>query len=228
MPDAGAALTGVAAAAPVFVGAGLALGGLVLLVRQPVGRGRVALGLAVILVGAGLVALPRLLPDCIPPPPAGATAVLGVGVAVATGDGRTIAVAAPARPPPLPAGRAATVIDIEASEAEPNDTLAAANRAGLGVAILGDVGPGDSDWFAIDVPPGRRGTLVANLTVGDAPAALGLYDDAGQSLGIATTYDALALRKVTLERPLDAPRYYVLVRGGDRPTDYHLSLAVRR
>ena len=72
------------------------------------------------------------------------------------------------------------------------------------------------------------GVFVANLTVGDASAALGLYDDAGASLGIATTYDALALRKVTLERRIDAPRYYILVRGGDAGTDYHLTLAIRR
>ena len=99
------------------------------------------------------------------------------------------------------------MIAIEASEAEPNDTLAAANRAPLGAAIVGSVGPGESDWFAVDVPAGTRGMLVVNLTVGDATAALGLYDEAGQTLGIATTYDALALRKVTLERRADAPRY---------------------
>lgn len=226
MPE-GGAFPGVAlAAAPVVVGAVLALGGLVMLLRDRAASAAAILALA---LGAGLVALPRFLPSepAAPSPVATAPRVLGEGVGLARDAGRTVAAALPARPPPLP-GRPATVIDIEASEVEPNDTLAGANRAPLGVAIVGSIGPGESDWFAFDVPPGMRGTLVANLTVGDASAALALHDDAGQSLGLATTFDALAMRKATLERRLDAPRYNVLVRGGDAPTDYQLTLAVRR
>ena len=242
MPDAGAPLGGALLAAPVIVGAILALGGAWVLLRGP---GVVRHGpIAALVVGAVLVVSPRLLPGpevasraapdasgavapALAPPAPTAPPVLGEGVAVAIGEGRTVAAPLAAKPPSLP-GRPATVIAIEASEAEPNDTLASANRAALGVAIVGDVGPGESDWFAFDVPAGTGGTLVANLTVGDASAALGLYDDAGQTLGIATTYDALALRKVTLERRPDAPRYYVVVRGGDAATDYHLTVAIRR
>lgn len=228
VPEAGAALGGAAMAAPVIVGAALALGGLWMLLRRPAAASAVALALAVLAIGAVLVALPRLLPARSGrPPQAEAPHALGGGLGVSVDGGRTVAAPVAAGPPPLP-GRQATVIAIEASEAEPNDTLAAANRAPLGVAIAGQVGPGESDWFAVDVPPRTRGTLVANLTVGDASAALGLYDDAGASLGIATTYDALALRKVTLERRVDAPRYYVLIRGGDAATGYQLTLAVRR
>lgn len=225
MPDTGATLGGAMSLAPALVGAILAFGGLCLLLR---GTGGPLPAIAALLAGAALVALPRLLPDVrsaspAKPPPA----VLGEGVAVALGDGRTVAAPVPAKPPPLP-GRTATVIAIEASEAEPNDTLAAANRAPVDVAIAGAVGPGDSDWFAFDMPPRARGTLVVNLIVGNATAALALCDDAGQTLGIATTYDALALRKVTLERRPDGPRYYVVVRGGDAATDYHLTVALRR
>ncbi len=78
------------------------------------------------------------------------------------------------------------------------------------------------------MPAKARGTVVANITVGNAAAAISLFDDAGQTLGIATTFDALAMRKATLERKLDAGRYYVLVRGIDAATDYQLTLAVRR
>ena len=224
MPDAGASLGGALQAAPVLVGALLALGGLWMLAARP-GAG----ALAALVVGAALVASPRLRPAPAVAPPAatGAPPVLGEGVPVAVGAGRTVAAPLAAKPPPLP-GRPATAIAIEASETEPNDTLASANRAPLGVAIVGSVGPDESDWFAFDVPARTRGTLVANLTVGDASAALALFDDAGQTLGIATTYDALSLRKVTLERRADAPRYYILVRGGDAATDYHLTIAVRR
>lgn len=227
MPEAGASVGGAFLAAPVLVGAILALGGLWMLLRPP-GATRPA-ALAALVAGTALVASPLILSGSgeAPPPAPAPRPALGEGLAVAVGTGRTIAAPVAARPPPLP-GRPATVIAIEAREAEPNDTLAAANRAPLGAAIVGNVGPGESDWFAVDVPAGTRGTLVANLTVGDATAALGLYDDAGQTLGIATTYDALALRKVTLERRADAPRYHVLVRGGDAATDYHLTLAVRR
>ena len=229
MPEASAALGGAAAATPVIVGAALALGGLWLLLRRPVAAAPAAVALAVLALGVALVALPRLIPERSSAPEVPeAPPALDAGVAVSVHAGRTVAVpVAPGPPPPLP-GRPATVIAIEASEAEPNDTLAGANLAPLGVAIAGRAGPGESDWFAVDAPAGRMGVFVANLTVGDASAALGLYDDAGASLGIATTYDALALRKVTLERRIDAPRYYVLVRGGDAGTDYHLTLAIRR
>jgi hypothetical protein len=227
MPEAGASLGGALAAAPMLVGALLALGGLWMLLRRTGAVGPAALALV---LGAGLLAMPRLLPVR-PAPPTAAPPALGEGIGLTLDAGRTVAapLAAPAaaRPPPLPR-RPPAVIAIEASEAEPNDTLAAANRTPLGVAIAGRVGPGDSDWFAFDVPADARGTLVVNLTVGDASAALGLYDDAGQTLGVATTFDALALRKATLERGLAAPRYHVLVRGGDAATDYHLTLAVRR
>lgn len=230
MPDAGAFLGaafagGPLAAAGFVVGVLLALGGLWMLVRR--GPPSPPVALAVLLAGAALVALPRLPGRAGPDGEAPAPPALPEGLAVTREAGRTVAAALPARPPPLP-GREAAVIAIEGAEVEPNDSLAAANRAALGTAVSGRVAAGDSDCFAFDVPAAARGAVVANLTVGDAAAALALLDDAGQTLGIATTFDALAMRKATLERPLVAGRYYVIVRGIDAPTDYQLTLAVRR
>ena len=154
VPEGGAFPGVVLATASVVVGAVLALGGLVLLLRD---RAASAAAILALVLGAGLVGLPRFFPSepAAPPPAATAPQVLGEGVGLARDAGRTVAAALPARPPPLP-GRPAAVIDIEASEAEPNDTLAGAELDGppLGVAIVGSIGPGESDWFAFDVPLG--------------------------------------------------------------------------
>jgi hypothetical protein len=230
VPDEGASLGGLVAVAPVLVGAAVALAGLWLLLRWRHGPvAPLAAALVLVVVGAGLTSLPRLIPTAAPPAtnaesPAPA---LGAGISITSEAGSTVATSAPGRPPPLP-GRPAAVIAIEAAEAEPNDNVAAANRAPLGVAIVGDLTVGDSDYFAVDVPPGTRGTIVANLTVEGASAALSLYDDAGRTLGLATTFDTLAIRKATLERKLDAPRYYVLVRALDAPATYQLTIAAGR
>jgi len=138
--------------------------------------------------------------------------------------------AAPAAtpPPPLP-GREATRITVEASEAEPNDTMAGANVAALGVSVDGALAPGDRDWFAVDVPPGTRGRLVANLVTEEASVTMTLFDDAGQTLGLAATLDEVRVRTATLERSLDRPRYYLLLMpAGDVPARYQLTLAARR
>lgn len=133
-----------------------------------------------------------------------------------------------ARPPPLP-GREAARITVEASEAEPNDTLPSANIAGLGVAVDGTLAPGDRDWFAIDVPRGTRGRLVATVVTEEASVTMTLFDDAGQTLGIARTIDEVRVRTATLERDLDRPRFHVLLMpASDAPARYQLLLAARR
>ena len=134
----------------------------------------------------------------------------------------------PVPPPPLP-GREAVRIEIEASEAEPNDTLPGANLAALGVSVDGTLGAGDRDWFAIDVAAGTRGRLVASLVTEEASVTMTLVDDAGQVLGIARTIDEVRVRAATLERDLDRPRYHVLLMpGSDVPARYQLTLAARR
>ena len=152
------------------------------------------------------------------------------GVLVVSPDGRrTVAAAPPATPPPPLPGREAARIAVEAREAEPNDTLAAANVTALGSAIDGDAAPGDRDWFAVDVPPGTRGALVANLVTEDASVTLALFDDAGQTLGLAATIDEIRVRSASLERRLDRPRFYVRVTPtADIAARYQLTLAARR
>jgi hypothetical protein len=134
----------------------------------------------------------------------------------------------PGPPPPLP-GRAAVRIAIEASEAEPNDTLPSANLAGLGVAVDGTLARGDRDWFAVDVPEGTRGKLVATLVTEEASVTMTLFDDAGQTLGIARTIDEVRVRTATLERGLDPPRFHLLLMpASEVPARYQLTLAARR
>jgi hypothetical protein len=134
----------------------------------------------------------------------------------------------PGPPPPVP-GREAVSIRIEASEAEPNDTLAGANRVAPGIAIDGALSPDDRDWFAIDVTEATRGRLVANLVTEDASVTMTLFDDAGRRLGIAQTIDEVRVRAATLERNLDGPRFYLLLSpGSEVPARYQLTLAARR
>ena len=118
---------------------------------------------------------------------------------------------------------------MEASEAEPNDTLAGANRAAMGISVDGILDPGDRDWFAVDIPEGTRGRLVANLVTEAASVTMTLFDDAGQTLGIARTIDEVRVRTATLERDLDRPRYHVLLLPESAaPARYQLTLAARR
>lgn len=193
--------------------------------------GRVAdeiAALAAIVAGlglAGLAWLPR------PAPVAEAPAVIAAAPLVLSADGLRTELAPappPGPPPPLP-GREAVSLGIEASEAEPNDTLPSANRATPGTAIDGTLGPGDRDWFAIDVPEMSRGRLVANLVTEEASVLMTLFDEAGQTLGIAQTLDQVRVRTAALERNLDGPRYYVLLTpASEVPARYQLTLAARR
>ena len=80
-----------------------------------------------------------------------------------------------------------------------------------GVAVDGTLAPGDRDWFAVEVPEGTRGKLVANLVTEEASVTMTLFDDAGQTLGLAATIDEVRVRTATLERGLDRPRFHVLL-----------------
>ena len=151
-----------------------------------------------------------------------------VGAVSISADGtRTVAAEPPKpviAPPPAMPGRPAVKIDIEASEAEPNDTLAAANVAQLGTAIVGELGEGDLDFFAFGMPPGLRGEVVAALTVLEGNAGLTMYDDTGEAIGSMDTPEQISVRTAMLARMIDAPAYYVMVRANpDRPgpAKYH-------
>jgi hypothetical protein len=191
--------------------------------------GRVAEEIAAIAAVAGgvvLAAIPWLPAG---PPPAQPVVVAEAPLVLSTSGSQTgKGQHQPGPPPPLP-GREAARITVEASEAEPNDTLAGANVAAIGVSIDGTLTAGDRDWFAIDVPPRPRGVLVANLVTEDASVILTLLDDAGQTLGIAATLDEIRVRTATLERKLDSPRFYVLVTpSSDAAARYQLTVAARR
>lgn len=176
--------------------------------------------------GVALLALPWHAPPVTPPDPA-VPAIDGT-LAVSTDGRRTVARPARTPPPPLP-GREVVRIEVEATEAEPNDTLAGANVAPLGVSILGIAAEGDVDSFAFDVTGGGRKVVVATLSTRDASAAILLFDDAGRPLGRARTIDEIRVRMATLERPLDAARYYVQVVGlSPAPAAYQLTLTAGR
>jgi hypothetical protein len=217
---------GVLAVVLMLSGAVLALAGAGVL------AGRVApevAAAAAVLGGIALAVLPWLpmAPPTVAPEPEPVAAAPGVVVVSADGRRTVAAAPPPAPPPPLP-GREAARIVIEAREAEPNDTLAGANVAALGVAIDGELAPGDRDWFAVDVPAGTSGALVANLVAEDASVSLALFDDAGQTLGIAATIGAIRVRSASLERRLDGPRFYVRVTpNADGPASYQLTVAAR-
>lgn len=183
------------------------------------------MALACITLAVVLLALPWMRRNPSPPPPT--TAVPGA-ITLSPDARRTIATPSSGHPPPLP-GREAARITIEAAEVEPNDTTAGANAAPLGVSILGHAAESDSDIFAFDIPEGHRDVIVASLTTRDASAALVLYDDAGRPLGIARTINEIRVRVATLERDLDASRYYVQIIGlSPGSTTYQLTVATAR
>lgn len=221
-----------AASVAVAAGAACVAAALWMLLRR---SGRPAMAPLALVAGAALLALPWALPLQPSPPDGPAPAPITVGAVSISADGtRTVAAEPPkpviAPPPALP-GRPAVKIDIEASEAEPNDTLAAANAAQLGTAIVGDLGEGDLDFFAFGMPPGLRGEVVAALTVLEGNAGLTMYDDTGEAIGSMDTPEQISVRTATLVRMIDAPVYYVMVRANpDRPgpAKYHLTVAARR
>jgi hypothetical protein len=220
-PDLGAASLAAFAA-----GAGLALAGIGLMLAR---RGGVGAGL-VVLAGAAVFTLPWLA--AAPPPPElpepAEPALTAAEITVSADRRRTVALPpAPEPPPPLP-GRPAARLEIEAREAEPNDTAAGANLAPLGVAIDGSLTHRDRDYFAVDVPAGTRGEIVANLVTEDAILTLTLFDDAGQALGTASTYSQLAVLTTSVARLIERPRYVVLVLAPDGALgEYQLTVAAR-
>jgi hypothetical protein len=215
---------GVASLAAFAAGAGLALAGIGLMLAR---RGGAGAGL-VVLAGAAVFALPWLVAAPPPPPEAPEPPLTAAEITVSADRRRTVALPpAPKPPPPLP-GRPAARLEIEAREAEPNDTLAGANLAPLGVSIDGGLTHRDRDYFAVDVPAGTRGDIVANLVTEDAVLTLTLFDDAGQALGTASTYSQLAVHTTSVARLIERPRYVVLVLAPDGALgDYQLTVAAR-
>jgi hypothetical protein len=208
-------------------GAACVLAALLMLLRS----GRPAIALPVLVVGAGLLALPLLLGphEVAGPPPSEPEEPEPAPVALSVSEDGLRTIAAPtATPPPLP-GRPATRIAIEAAEAEPNNTIAAANSAELGTAITASLGEGDLDYFAVDIPAGMRAELVVSLVVFAGDAGITIFDDAGAPLGGADTSEQISVRTTKLVRMIDKPRYHVLVRpaapGGT--ATYQLTIAAR-
>jgi hypothetical protein len=218
----------VATAVALVVGAASVLAALWLILRA----GRVAVGLPVLALGAALVALPWLAAQPEPPAPAPAEPEepepAPVALSVSKDGLRTVAAPPSAAPPPLP-GRPAARLEIEASEAEPNDTIAGSNVARLGTAITGSLAEGDLDYFAVEIPPGTRAELVVGLAVFAGDAGITIFDDAGAPLGGADTSEQISVRTTRLVRLIDRPRYHVLVRpaapGGT--ATYQLTIAAR-
>ena len=222
---------GAATAVALVAGGVFALAGLWMMLRL---RDRPVLAATAFLAGVGLLVLPwvagdrRVAEAPVPPEPERAA-----GITLSADRQRTVAVAPPAPgiaagpPPPLP-GRAAARIEIEAAEIEPNDTLAGANRAALGIPITGTLPAGDHDYFAVEVPPGLKGEIVASLVVQEASASLTLFDDAGKALGTAPTFEQISVRTTFVERRIDGPRYYVLVTApSEADAPYRLTIAAR-
>ena len=98
--------------------------------------------------------------------------------------------------------------------------------AGLVTAVVQDAAT--RDYFAVEVPAGTRGEIVANLVTEDAILTLTLFDDAGQALGTASTYSQLAVLTTSVARLIERPRYVVLVLAPDGALgDYQLTVAAR-
>lgn len=190
------------------------------------GRQRLAV-LACLVVGGGLIALPWLA-SLSSPDPAGSAAPTELTGLTLSADGTRTIHRPSGQPPPLP-GREVAHISIEATEAEPNDTIAGANAAPLGTSILGHAARGDVDTYAFDLPARKRQAVVATLITRDASAAIVLFDDLGRPLGTARTIDEIDVRLASLERILGASRYYVQVIGlSDTPAAYELVLTTKR
>lgn len=207
-----------------LTGVVLALAGLGVLVRRVDARVAAVAAVAGGVIVAGLAWLRPPSPTVEEP-----MAITAAPIVLSADRRRTELAPTPSGPPPPLPGREAASIRIEASEAETNDTLPSANVAAPGVGIDGTLSPGDRDWFAVDVPEGMRGRLVATLVTEDASVSMTLFDDAGQTLGIAQTLEQVRVRTATLDRNLDGPRYYLLLMpGSDAPARYQLTLAVRR
>jgi hypothetical protein len=218
--------------AVVLVAGGVfALAGLWMMLRL---RDRPVRAATAFLAGVGFLLLPWIAGDRrvaeAPPMP---DPELAAGITLSADRQRTVAVAPSAPgpeagpPPPLP-GRVAARIEIEAAEAEPNDTLAGANRAAFGISITGTLADGDHDYFTVEVPAGLEGEIVASLVVQEASASLTLFDDAGRALGTAPTFEQISVRTTFVERRIDGPRYYVLVTApSEADAAYQLTIAAR-
>ena len=78
------------------------------------------------------------------------------------------------------------------------------------------------------MPAGLKGEIVASLVVQEASASLTLFDDAGQALGTAPTFEQISVRTTFVERRIDGPRYYVLVTATSAAdAAYQLTIAAR-
>jgi hypothetical protein len=196
-------------------------------------RARAPLSLIVLLVGAGLVSIPVLgrQPEVatMPAPAPVPVKALPDGLTLSADGLQTVAAPVAASPPPALPGRAAVRIEIEASEAEPNDTLASANEASIGSVIVGSLAAGDLDFFGVEIPTDRRADLMASLLVLEGDAGLTIFDDVGQALGSADTNQQISVRTTTLERKIDRARYVILVRGAPpgASASYQLTISTR-
>jgi hypothetical protein len=210
-----------------LAGGAFALAGLWLMFRpQPEGEAaRIELfglkfqassaGLLVFLIGAAFLSVPIFVPER---PAADRRAGAAAGGAGHADASRTMP----------PGERRPGQIAIEAAEAEPNDTIASANLVSLGSVIRGELSRGDVDFFAVDVPEGVRGDIVASIHVSETRANLELMDDAGTPLVRREAGVGYHTSSNSVERSTQRPRYFIAARNLLRdPGRYTLTVAVR-
>ncbi len=195
------ALDGAKLLALMLAGGIFALAGLWLMFRpQPAGQAaRIEIfglkfqassaGLLVFIIGSMFLALPIFVPE----KPAVQRDRAPINVLTERGNGSQT---------PAPLERRPSQISIETTEVEPNDTIASANVVSLGSVIEGELTRGDVDFFAVDIPEGVRGDIVASLHVLDTDAVLQLHDDAGAPLMNSNVFSGYSRSvSVRIQRP---------------------------
>jgi hypothetical protein len=154
-------------------------------------------------------------PDVVPPP----AAVALPGISLSPDGLRTVATPVPPAAPPAAPGAVA--------EVEPNDNLAAAARAALGISVQGALTAGDLDYFAVDLPAGTE--VVATVVVTRGDASLALFDGAGEAVATAATRSGIGLRAATVAGAAGQPRSHVsLVATAPEGASYRLTVDTRR
>ena len=70
-------------------------------------------------------------------------------------------------------------LSMSVTEAEPNDTHEAAMRVDLGTMVSGDLGPSDSDWYAVEISSGQQMAVTFQRSPQTGVTAVIVYDADG-------------------------------------------------